>query len=106
MQNVKLIIAIVGIALAAFLIIRNFGGNTTEVGAVVQCDKCDKAFKAKVVATQGAFPIECKFCKEKRVFPLLFCKDCSSYFIQHPEDGIPCPNCGSTNLDQPIQVPE
>ena len=106
MKNVKIIVAIVGIALAAYLIINNLKSNTAEVGFVVQCDKCGKAYKADIVPTPDAFPAECKFCKSKSVYRLLHCKDCSSYYTFHPGEDTSCPDCGSLSYDQPDQVPE
>ena len=105
-EKVKLIIAIVGIVFAVYLIVKTVTPASKEVGFVVQCDKCSKAFKAEVLPTEGSFPMECKFCKEKSVYRLLSCKDCSRHFTYHSGQGTACPHCGSSNLDQPSQVPE
>ena len=106
MKHVKIVIAIVGLALAAYLIVKAVTPEPTETGFVVQCDKCGKAFIAEVNPIESSFPTECKFCKEKSAYRLLYCKDCQKYFTHHPEDGVSCPHCGLGNLDQPDQVPE
>jgi len=106
MKNVKLIVAIVGLVIAAYLIVKAVTPDSTGVGLVVQCDECGKAYKIETNLTDDSFPMKCKFCKKKSVYRLLYCKDCLQYFTHHPGDGISCPYCGSINLGQPEEVPE